>query len=612
MSDTERIAALRRKAMALPLTPGVYLMKDKTGAVIYVGKAKALKNRVSQYFGSDTNHGAKVRKMVSLVADFDYILAGNEFEALILECSLIKQYAPKYNILLKDDKGYHYIRIAPPPYGRITVEHRKEEDGARYLGPYISSYGIKQAVDEANKVFGLPTCSRKLAPHYSAGRPCLNHHIGQCCAPCTGRVPLTEYEERQNGAIELLSQGSARMIQEFTRRMDEAAARLDFETAAKWRDRIAAIKRTDERQNVVQSRVEEQDIIAAVRGGDTLCVEVVRFRESALKEQEHFLLDGTEDLPAARAEFLRRYYSMRDRVPPQIALDGAVEDEELLTEWLSQKAGHRVKLVFPQKGEQAALIELGRRNAAEHLAQHRGVGGRETAALDELATLLGLSQPPRYIESYDISHTAGSDTVAGMVVFEDGKPQKAAYRRFLLSENGNDDYAAMAETLRRRIAEYEVHKDEGTGFGRKPDLILLDGGMGQVNAVAPLLAAAGWEVPLFGMVKDSHHRTRAIAAGGEEIAILSKRTVYTLVASVQEEVHRFAIGYHRTRRKKSGIGTALTAIDGVGQARATALLRQFGSLRGVREATLEQLLTVKGMSRPVAQRIRDYFDKETD
>lgn len=610
-----RRAALRKKAMALPLTPGVYLMKDASGQVIYVGKAKALKNRVSQYFGSDTNHGAKVRRMVSLVADFDYILAGSEFEALILECSLIKQYAPKYNILLKDDKGYHYVRIGTPPYGRITVVHQKKDDGARYLGPYISSYGIKQAVDEATKIFGLPTCSRRLMPGKAAGRPCLNRHLGQCCAPCTGRVSEADYAERLAGATELLTQGRTKMAAALKERMEAAAKAMEFETAAVLRDRIAAIRRTEEKQQVILSREPEQDVLAAADGGDTLCVEVFRFRGGALREQEHFLLEGTEALPQARAEFLRRYYSLRDTVPPRISVDGPLEDRELLETWLSEKAGRRVQLSIPQRGEGAQLTELCRRNAAEHLAQHKGLSGHQTAALDELARLLGLSEPPRVIESYDISHTAGTDTVAGMVVFKDGRPHKAGYRRFLLPQCGNDDCAAMAEVLRRRAAEYQAHRGEPDGFGRRPDLILLDGGAEQVAAVRPVLEAAGFTVPLFGMVKDGRHRTRAIAASdgngpAAEIAIQARRGAYTLVSSIQEEVHRFAIGYHRVRRKKTVIGTTLTKIPGVGPTRAAALLRQFGSVAAVRAASEEELLLVKGMTRPAAQAVRRYFDGE--
>lgn len=611
MEDNPKRAELRKKAMALPLLPGVYLMKNARGVIIYVGKAKALKNRVSQYFGSPRNHSPKVRQMVSLVDDFDYIVADSEFEALVLECSLIKQYAPKYNILLKDDKGYSYIRVSPPPYSRISGVLQKEDDGARYIGPYISSYAVRQAVDEACKVFGLPTCRLPLAHGKKAQpRPCLNHHIGQCCAPCTGRVSEADYAERLESALQFLQKGSADMIGLLETQMNEAAERLDFEKAARLRDRINAIRRMGDRQKVVMSRVREQDVIALAQGNGTACFEVFRFTGGSLYDREHFLLDEVDDPTAARAEFLRRYYTMRTP-PAQITLDGECEDTELLVTWLSETAGKRVHLVLPQKGEQAALVEMCRGNAAERIAQHVGVAGRDTAALDELARLLGLSQPPAYIECYDISHTAGSDTVAGMVVFQNGRPLKSAYRRFAVRDAAaGDDYGAMQEVLSRRMNEYEEHREEGEGFGRLPDLILLDGGQQHVAVVKPIIDAFGYGIPVFGLVKDDAHRTRAIAADGGEIAIRSKRTAFTLLASIQEEVHRFAITYHRQKRKQSSIGTALTRVDGIGEARARALLRHFGSLRAIRNADIDALCAVKGMTRPAAEALKVYLDSE--
>lgn len=616
MNETEnpKRAALRRKAMALPLTPGVYLMKNARGTIIYVGKAKALKNRVSQYFGSPRNHTPKVRQMVSLVDDFDYILADSEFEALILECSLIKQYAPKYNILLKDDKGYSYIRVSPPPYPRITGVLQKEEDGARYIGPYISSYAVRQAVDEACKVFGLPTCRLPLAYGKKAQqRPCLNHHIGQCCAPCTGRVSEADYAERLESALTFLQKGSADMLHDLEEQMQQAAARLDFEKAARLRDRIAAIRRMGDRQKVVMSSVREQDVIALAQGSGAACFEVFRFTGGSLYDRESFLIDEVDDPAAARAEFLRRYYEMRTP-PAQITLDGESEDGELLSDWLSEKAGRRVHLVLPQRGEQAALVEMCRGNAAERIAQQAGMAGRDAAALDELARLLGLSKPPAYIECYDISHTAGSDPVAGMVVFESGRPLKAAYRRFAIREAApGDDYGAMQEVLTRRLNEYRIHQAEGddTGFGRLPDLILLDGGAQHVATVKPVVDSFGLGIPVFGLVKDDAHRTRAIAADGGEIAIRSKRTAFTLLSSIQEEVHRFAIAYHRKKRTQSGIGTALTRVEGIGEARARALLRQFGSMRAIRAASVDELCTVRGMTRPVAEALKIYLESET-
>ena len=612
MSGNEKMTALRKKAMALPQQPGVYMMKDAADTIIYIGKAKKLKNRVSQYFGSQANHAAKVRRMVALVDHFDYIVVGSEFEALVLECSLIKQHRPKYNILLKDDKGYHYVRVSTPPYPRLSEANQLADDGAQYIGPFMSAYTVKQAVDEANKIFSLSTCNRTLAHGKRAGdRPCLNAHIGQCCAPCTGRVSPEEYGERVDQAIEFLTKGSADTMAALQQRMEDAAERLDFEQAARLRDRIAAIKRMGEKQKVILSRVAEQDVIALAQGSGAACFEVFRFSAGRLCDREHFLMDEFDDLPAARSAFIEQYYTMRDRIPPQITVDGEVEDADLLEQWLGDKAGRRIHIVRPQIGEQAHLVEMCRANAAERIAQQVGMTGREAAALEDIRQLLGLADTPVYIECYDISNTAGSDNVAGMVVFENGKPLKSAYRRFRIkSVIGQDDYASMTEVLTRRLDEYLAHKDEGIGFGRKPDLILLDGGEGHVATVKPVIDKYGLNIPVFGLVKDDRHRTRAIALEGGEIAIHLKRAAYTLLFNIQEEVHRYAIAYHRKRRKKSTISTALLSIDGIGETRARALLRQFGSLRNIGRASIEELMLVKGMTRPAAEAIQRHFRKE--
>ena len=608
MENNNKIKELRKQAMALPLQPGVYIMKDAQSSIIYIGKAKALKNRVSQYFGSDYNHTEKVRRMVSHVDRFEYIVTDSEFEALVLECSLIKQYSPKYNILLKDDKGYRYIRISPPPYSKITVALQKPEDDARYLGPYISGFVVKEAVDEVCRIFQLPTCSRTFGSG-KRERPCLNHYIGQCCAPCAGRLSKEEYDERIEQAAEFLTQGGTKLIARLRERMNEAAENLEFEKAARLRDRIDAIKRLGQKQKVVRSRVAEQDVIALARGEKGVFFEVFRFKKGKLYDREDFQVEEGGSLPSVRAEFLQRYYSMRGHVSPQVTLDGEIDDLELTELWLSEKAGRRVHIVQPQKGEQAQLVEMCRSNAAERAARQAGISGRDAAALDELSRLLGLNEPPRIIEGYDISNTGGSDNVAGMVVFENGQPLKSAYRRFKIkSVVGQDDYGSMREGLTRRLAAYEEHRDENSGFGRLPDLILLDGGRGHVAAVRPVLEAGGYDIPVFGMVKDDRHRTRAIAADGGEIAINGRRSAFTLISSIQEEVHRYAISYHRQLRSKRGIGTTLTRIEGVGEARARALLKHFGSLKAIRAATVGELAAVKGMSRPAAEAVRRYFD----
>ena len=613
MSDT--VKELRRQAMALPSEPGVYIMKDSRDAIIYIGKAKVLRNRVSQYFGSDTNHTEKVRQMVSRVHHFEYIVAGSEFEALVLECSLIKQYAPKYNILLKDDKGYRYIRVSPPPYSRITEVKQRHEDGARYIGPYMSSFILRQAVDEVNRLFQLSTCKKPLKYGKSSERPCLNHHIRQCCAPCTGRVSEKDYAERVEQAVMYLTQGSTKLIALLTQRMNAAAEALDFETAARLRDRIRALEKLGEKQKVVHSQVPRQDIIALAQTREIACFEVFRFTNGALSDREEFVVDAVDDPASAKAEFLRRYYTMRDAIPPRVVLDGPVEDAELLERFLSDRAAEQgaryaVKLVFPQRGQQAQLLAMCRDNAAERVARQLEIGGRDVTALEELRQLLGLKEAPCRIESYDISHTGGTDVVGAMVVFRNGKPSRQEYRRFAIrTVQGQDDCACLREVLERRLNEYEQHRESGEGFGALPDLILLDGGKGQVDAVKPLVDSFGYGIPVFGLVKDGHHRTRAITAQGGEIAIQGRRAAFTLASSIQEEVHRFAIGYHRQRRKRT-VGSTLTGIPGVGEKRAALLLRHFGSVTAVRGATVEQLAAVKGMTRPSAEAIVRFFNGE--
>ena len=604
----DRLPYLRKKSMSLPLTPGVYLMKNKKGEIIYVGKAKALKNRVSSYFGSQNNHTAKVRKMVENVEDFDYIMCDSEFEALVLECSLIKQHSPKYNILLKDDKGYHYIKITSNGWKNILAVKQRFDDGAEYIGPYTGSYGVTNAVAEAKKIFLLPQCSKVFPRDYNKSRPCLNYFIGQCAAPCAGKTTAEAHAEAVEQAIDFIVNGSGKAVEALTEKMLAASENLEFEKAAKLRDRINAIKKVSEKQKVVAASVEEQDVFAVVCSEEKACLSVIRFRNSRLYDNEDFIIDAPENMPEARHELLRSYYSMRDFVPRRITVDGEIADSEVLCEWLSSLAGRKVAAVCPQRGEQHSLVEMCRSNAAQKLAIYLGKTGRATAALDELATLLGLKSPPKFIESYDISHTAGSENVAGMVVFKDGAPFKKSYRRFAIKGfTGQDDYASMAEVIERRILRYFEEKDSGEGFGRLPDLILLDGGSGQVNAVKPVLEKYALDIPLFGMVKDSHHRTRAIACSGDELSLTSKRAAFTLVSTIQEEVHRYSVEYHRNRRKKASLSSSLTSINGIGESRCKALLRHFKTVKAVSQASVEELAAVKGMNKIVAQAVFEAF-----
>ena len=614
-TELDREKRLRKKAMSLPLRPGVYLMKDKSGTIIYVGKAKALKNRVSSYFGSHTNHTTKVIRMVEHVQDFDYIVTDSEFEALVLECSLIKQHSPKYNILLKDDKGYHYVKITKGSWPRIDAAMQLVDDGSEYIGPYTGSFAVRQTVDEVKKIFRLPQCT-KTFPVTHRQRPCLNFHISQCSAPCAGKISQADYKRSVEQAVEFLKGGSAETVKRMQAEMEQAAENLEFEKAAVLRDRINAITKFGEKQKVVSADVAEQDVFALAQSQDKACLAVLRFFAGRLCDTEHFIIDAPEDDAVARYELIMGYYSMRERIPPRILIDSLPQDAELISQWLSEKLGKKVSFVVPQRGGQLKLLEMCRSNASEKLALSLGRKGKDTAALDELARLLGLDSPPEYIESYDISHTAGTENVAGMVVFKNGQPYKQAYKRFKIKGfEGQDDCASMAEVLERRFTHYfeENAKPEGEkrdeGFAKLPDLILLDGAEMQVNAVRAVFLRLGIDVPLYGMVKDSSHRTRAITGEGGEISINSKRSAFTLVSRIQEEVHRFAIEYHRKRRS-AGISTTLTQIEGVGQKRAAALLKHFKSVNAVKEASFDELCSVKGVDKRSAQTVFDYFHSD--
>lgn len=603
-----KMKILRKKAMSLPLLPGVYIMKNADGEIIYIGKAKALKNRVSQYFGSQNRHPVKVRKMVENVDRFDYIVTGSEFEALVLECSLIKQHSPKYNILLKDDKGYSYIRISDGEYRKISAVFNKKDDGSEYIGPYLSSYSVRQSVDAANKIFKLPQCNKVFPRDFGKSRPCLNYYISQCCGLCTGKIKKSDYDEAVDGAIAFLKGDSRDIIADLRVKMEKAAEELDFEQAAKLRDRINSIERIKEKQKVVYKSVEEQDVFATADIDGSVCLAVLRFSNGRLFDSEHFFFDDPGDKEGMRSDFITSYYSMRDNIPKRVTLDGEVADRELLEQWLSEKKGKKVTVFVPARGEQLEIVNMCRKNAEEKLAIKKGRTGREIAVLDELKDLLGLKKTPEYIESYDISHTAGQDSVAGMIVFKGGKPYRKAYKRFSIkSFDGNDDYRAMNEVLTRRFSEYEKSKDSTEGFGKLPDLILLDGGVGQVHAVEPVLREFGLKIPLFGMVKDNRHRTRAISGDGGEIAINSKRQVFTLVSEIQNEVHRFSVAYHHQKHAKRGLSLSLTEIEGVGEKRASALLKYFKTMTAIKNAEVDELSKAPGITSAVAQNIYDYY-----
>ncbi len=609
----EKLKELRKKAMALPLSPGVYIMKNKSRDIIYIGKAKALKNRVSQYFGSQNNHPEKVRRMVENVADFEYIITDSEFEALILECSLIKQHTPKYNILLKDDKGYSYVKVTNEDWRRISYVLQKGDDNCTYIGPYKSSYYVKNSVEQAQKIFKLPTCNRRFPQDFRKGRPCLNYHIKQCCAPCTGKVKLKDYNEYVDEALGFLKGGDAKTIKLLTEKMLEASDNLDFERAAKIRDQINSIKKMRDKQKVVNTSVEEQDIIAFAGDSKKGSFEVFRFSNGRLFDRENFIVDDPGDESSAMSEFILRYYSIRDDIPRYIVLSSELSDAEILEQWLTEKRGKKAYISVPQRGEQKHLVDMCRQNAFETLGQQQGLSGRQYAVLEGLRDTLGLKTIPYYIESYDISNTAGDENVAGMIVFENGKPKKSAYKKFRIkSFSGQDDYGSMAEVLTRRFTEYKKAQVEGenSGFAKLPDLILLDGGKGQVGAVKPILLDLGIDVPLFGMVKDDKHRTRAIVSDEGEIEIKPNQSVFSFVTSIQDEVHRFAIGYHRQSRSKSMKSSTLTNIEGIGEVRAKALLKYFRTLENIKNASVKELENAPKMTHDSALCVYKYYHSE--
>lgn len=602
-----KMSILRKKAMALPLLPGVYIMHSADGEIIYIGKAKALRNRVSQYFGSQNNHAEKVRRMVDNVDHFEYIITDSEFEALILECSLIKQHTPKYNILLKDDKGYSYIKVSGDKWRKISYVLQKNDDGAEYIGPYKSSYYVKSAVEEANKIFMLPTCNRKFPQDFGKGRPCLNYHIKLCTAPCTGKVKFADYNESVEQALAFLKGGSSNSVKDLTKKMEEAAENLEFERAARIRDKISSIKKMGDKQKVVANKVLDEDVIGSFSDGKKTCYQVFRFEGGRLFDRESFVFDSG-DSEGETEEFILRYYTIRGDVPKNIAIDKEFDGLTAMQDWLSEKRGSKVYITVPQRGEQAQLMAMCRSNAAEELAQRKGATVKEYSVLEELKELLGLEKIPSYIESYDISNLAGTENVAGMIVYKDGKPYKCAYKKFKIKGfEGQDDYASMAEVIGRRFNEYLKAEKADDGFGKLPDLILLDGGKGQVAVAKQVLREMNIDVPLFGLVKDDKHRTRAVTGDGGEISVNSRRALFTFLSKMQDEVHRFAIGYHHERRSKNTFKSSLTEIEGIGEKRARAMLKYFRTIDNISKADLEELEGCPQMTKSAAVAVYRYF-----
>ena len=606
----ERLPYLREKTSKLTLSPGVYRMRDKSGNIIYIGKAKNLRNRVTSYFRENPDHTPKVAKMVSHVYDYDFIVTDSEYEALVLECSMIKQHMPKYNILLKDDKGYSFIKISDDEFPRITAELQKKGSGT-FLGPYTSSFVTRQTAAEVNKVFSLPTCKRVFPRDFGKYRPCLNFHIKQCMGVCQGKIAADEYRKIIEQAEEYIRNGSEASVETLTEQMNAAAEELDFELAARLRDRISAIKRAADGQKIIDEDMKDTDIIAMAQNGENSCAAVLMYRGGRLFDRAEYDLGAPDTDTDMLEDFVLQYYSDPTKIPREIIVEEELPNSEMVERLLREKCGHAVDLFSRKRGKGLRLIMMARSNAEESLAIKVGRTGKEIAALEALGKLLGLPEPPYYIEAYDISNLGSSSMVAGMVVFENGRPLKKAYKRFSIKETRiQNDYASMREVLERRFKHYKDDSETDEGFTRMPDLILLDGGKGQVNAVEPILREMGINVPLFGMVKDGNHRTRAIATSGSEIAISGTRSAFMLVTRIQDEVHRFSITYQRKKHGKQSYESGLTKIKGIGEKRAQKLFAAFKTREEFRKASAEDIAKAAGIDIGLAEQVRNYVQNE--
>ena len=602
---------LKEKAHRLPTEPGVYLMHDKSGTVIYVGKAKVLRNRVSQYFADLASHTLKTRRMVSNIDSFETIFAATELDALLLENTLIKKYKPKYNILLKDDKGYPFIRIEAGAYPRLTVANRREPDGARYFGPYGGRGTANHAIRLLSETFLLPSCSRRFPRDIGKERPCLQLDMGKCCGVCTGIISEEEYDRLIAQCQQVLEGKSEELSAQLQEQMEQAAEDMEFERAAVFRDRIRAIERLRQSRIAVVTGGADTDALAFALRGSRACIVRLSYRSGILVDRTSVLLDGLDEGDAADAleSFIQQYYTKLSWAPKLVCLSHALEEPELVEEYLTSLRGTKCALLFPQKGEKRREVQLALDNAALELAEAEDLEQRTGKTLQLLQQMLGLPEPPRRMESFDISNTMGSDPVASMVVFQNGKPLKSAYKKFKIkTAQGGDDYGSMAEVIGRRL-DRALAGDES--FLPLPDIFLIDGGAGQAQIALEQLRQRGLElaVPVYGMVKDDHHRTRAlVTAEGQEFGIAATPAVFALLGRLQEEVHRFAIEYHRSLRGKRMRRSSLDGIPGLGEAREKKLLRRFGTVRAVAAASVEELSSV--LPGPVAQAVYDHFKEK--
>lgn len=607
----------------LPAKPGVYLMHDEKDAIIYVGKAISLKNRVRQYFQSSRNKGVKIEQMVTHIARFEYIITDSELEALVLECNLIKEHRPKYNTMLMDDKTYPYIKVTVnEEYPRVLFSRQLKKDKGKYYGPYTSAGAVKDAIDLIHKLYRIRTCSRNLPKDIGKDRPCLNYHIKQCDAPCQGYISKEEYGKNIAKALEFLNGNYAPLIKELEEKMKSAADAMEFEAAIEQRELLNSVKQIAQKQKITHSDMEDKDIIALASEGEDAVVQVFFIRDGRLIGRDHFYLriaEG-EQTKEILSSFIKQFYAGTPYIPRELMIEEPVEDGEVIEQWLSARKGHRVYLRIPKIGTKEKLVELAKKNAALVLSQDKEKikreEGRTIGAMKEIASLLQLSGISR-VEAFDISNTNGFESVGSMVVYERGKPKRSDYRKFKIrSVKGPDDYASMREVLTRRFVhgmeEQQQLKDKEISdqfgsFTKFPDLLMMDGGRGQVNIALEVLKELNLAIPVCGMVKDDNHRTRGLYYNNVEIPIEKNSEGFRLITRIQDEAHRFAIEYHRSLRSKEQVHSILDDIEGIGPSRRKALMKHFQSLEAIRQADVDALASIPSMNRRAAEQVYGFF-----
>lgn len=607
----------------LPGQPGVYIMHDAKDDIIYVGKAISLKNRVRQYFQSSRNKTAKIEQMVSRIARFEYIVTDSELEALVLECNLIKEHRPRYNTMLKDDKTYPYIKVTvSEDFPRILFSRTMKKDKNKYFGPYTSSGAVKDTIDLIHKLYKIRTCSRNLPKDIGKDRPCLNYHIKQCDAPCQGYISKEEYAKSLDQALEFLNGQYGNVLSMLEKKMIEASDQMEFEKAIEYRELLSSVKKIAQKQKITSSSMEDRDIIAMAKDETDAVVQVFFVREGKLIGREHFhvAIATAEDRQQILTSFVKQFYAGTPFVPRELWVQTELEDSPVIAQWLSARRGQKVKILVPQKGQKERLVELAEKNAALVLSQDKEKIKREElrtiGAMNQVGEWMGLSGIRR-IEAFDISNISGFESVGSMIVYEDGKPRRNDYRKFKIKwVKGANDYASMKEVLTRRfthgLEEADQMKEKGVdlafgSFTRFPDLIMMDGGRGQVNIALEVLEELGLAIPVCGMVKDDNHRTRGLYYKNVEIPIDKHSEGFRLITRIQDEAHRFAIEYHRSLRSKGQVRSILDDIPGIGDTRRKALMRQFKSLEAIKGASLEELSETPGMNQKAAQSVYEFF-----